>query len=482
MAHLIPLSRLARLVGQPRAALQKMAQRGELATFDGGVDLEEALRLFPDMHLDDEAEIRRVEEIKEKAVVKSSRYELPHASVLHERLKGLGRDYAAAYTLNRHYERVHGWVVGRLAEAVEAKEVTPEFAAGFLSWFKRELAVPPGDLQRWELLLARERVMQLMSAHVRLLPKGQTFEIVGDETLLEAGLRAGMSLPYGCNNGSCGDCKCKVVKGEVVKVRPHDYTLSSAEKAQGYTLACAYAAVGDVSIEVPSFGLADIPLQTIKVRIRAIEELAPGRVALHLMTPRAERLRYLAGQWLELMIGGESRQAPAASCPCEERRIEVHVPRGRGEPFDRNLAALKVNDELTIRGPYGAFVLDDVSERPVLLVSSGPGYGPIKSVLQHALSLEHAPSISLYRLAGAESLYQENLLRSYAAALDHFHYMPFAADVAQDAALDEIVRATSGLPGHDVYAAGDEAFVAAARARCLAAGLPAAQWKSVAVG
>ncbi|NKB16256.1 MAG: 2Fe-2S iron-sulfur cluster binding domain-containing protein [Sphingomonadales bacterium] len=52
-----------------------------------------------------------------------------------------------------------------------------------------------------------------MSAQVTVLPTGQTFEVMGDETLLEAGLRAGLSLPYGCSNGTCGQCKCRVTQG-----------------------------------------------------------------------------------------------------------------------------------------------------------------------------------------------------------------------------------------------------------------------------
>lgn len=483
MAHLIPLSRLARLVGQPRSALQKLAQSGELKTFDGAVELDEVLRLFPDITLEDERELTRVAEIKEQALTKQARTELPDAEVLYERLKTLSREAAAAHALARHYERVHGWIGGRLADAVEQGQASAAFASEFSAWLRRELAAPAEDLRRWTMLFARERMMQVMSAQVTVLPKGQTFEVLGNETLLEAGLRAGLPLPYGCNNGSCGDCKCRVVSGEVVKARPHDYVLSAADKAQGHTLACAYSAVGDISIEVPSLGTGDIPEQTIKVRVRTIEPLSPQRVAVHLVTSRAERLRYLAGQRLEITIGGERREVPAASCPCDERRIEVHVPTGRGAAFDALATALKVNDEVTIRGPYGGFVLDDASERPLLLIASGPGFGPVKSLLQHALSLERAPTIGMFRLAGSrgEPIYQENLLKSYAGALDHFRYVPFPAEVPFEAALDHIAISTAGLAGYDAYVAGEAEFVEAARGMLCAAGLPEARFRGAIV-
>ena len=279
MSHLIPLSRLARLLGRSRRSLQRMAQSGELKTFDGHVDLDEALRLFPDVKLDDDAEIRRVEEIKEQAIGKPpTRLELPDPQVMQQRLAQLGREYAAARGKLMHYERVVGWIGDRLAAAEEEGRTEAGFADGFIQWLMREIETTSGDMARWEAFLARERIMRMMTAQVTLLPKGQTFEVVGSESILEAGLRAGLAMPYGCSNGTCGDCKCRIASGDVVKVRPHDYMLSAAEKQQGYTLACSYTAVGDVSLEVPLAGVADIQEQTIQARVRLTDRSQPGMV------------------------------------------------------------------------------------------------------------------------------------------------------------------------------------------------------------
>lgn len=480
MSHLIPLSRLARLTGKPRSFLQRMAQNGELATFDGFVDLAEVLRVFPDVKLEDEAELKRVEEIKEQAVGKGpARLELPDPQVMHERLRLLGRDYAAARGKLMHYDRVVAWIGDRLAAAEEDGQTQRGFADTFMQWLMREIKTTPGDLERWQAFLARERIMRVMTTQVTLLPKGQSFEILGSESLLEAGLRAGMPLPYGCSNGTCGDCKCRVVSGEVVKVRPHDYTLSAAEKQQGYTLTCSYTAVGDVTLEAPAVNADDIPEQTIRARVRDVESLGGRRIALHLLTSRAERLRYLAGQSLEITVNGAKRVVPAASCPCDERRIEVHMlcdapVAGKPGPF----ASLADNDEVVVRGPFGTFVLDDASTRPVIFLAEGSGFAQVKSMLQHALSLEHAPSISLIRLASQEGLYQENLLKSYANALDDFHYKPFAAGTPIDRVLETISATTPNIAVHDIYAIGSAGFVEATRGHCRAAGLPDEQWKA----
>ncbi|MDX2289356.1 MAG: 2Fe-2S iron-sulfur cluster-binding protein [Hyphomicrobiaceae bacterium] len=480
MAQLIPLSRLARLVGKPRALLQKMAQSGELVTFDGHVALDEVLRHFPDIALSDDSELLRVEDIKHKAVAKApERLEIPDHAVLNERLNVLGRDFAAAQGRLLHYERVHGWIVEKLAEASEQGRIQAPYAREFTAWLKSELAAPPPGLSRWEDLVARERVLRVMSAQVTVLPKGQTFEVLGDQTLLEAGLAAGLALPYGCANGSCGDCTCRVVSGDVLRVRPHDFVLSAAQKAQGMTLACSYTAVGDLTIEVEGAGLEDIPEQTISTRVRAIEPLGGRRVAVHLLTARTERLRFLAGQWLEITVDGRTSRVPAASCPCDERRIEVHVRCETEEAVGTGpFSALKPNTEVWLRGPFGRFVLDDASTRPIVLLAQGAGFAQIKSLLQHALSLEQAPSIALYRLADGEGPYQQNLLKSYAGALDHFRYVLLEAPAAPSALLDSLAREQAGLSGHDVYACGNDDFIASAESRCRALGLPAERWRA----
>ncbi|MGE0854820.1 MAG: 2Fe-2S iron-sulfur cluster-binding protein, partial [Hyphomicrobiaceae bacterium] len=346
---------------------------------------------------------------------------------------------------------------------------------------KRELSTLPGEIRRWEELLARERIMRVMTAHVTVLPKRQTFEVVGDESILEAGLRAGIALPYGCSNGTCGDCKCRVVKGDVMRVRPHDYVLSAADKTQGYTLACSYSAVGDIEIDVSLWGVGDIPEQTIKTRVRSVERLGDRRIALHLLTPRAERLRYMAGQRVEITAAGQTRMVPAASCPCEERRIEVHVAWDEGDAWGTAAAALKTSEDVVVHGPFGSFVLDDESQRPMLLIAADHGFAPIKSLLQHALSLDHAPSISLYRLAGPDGLYQENLLKSYAGALDNFDYHAFENSAGHGALLGALGAALPDLSAFDVYAAGQEDFIAAVEAHCRTRGVTADRFRADAV-
>jgi CDP-4-dehydro-6-deoxyglucose reductase len=96
-----------------------------------------------------------------------------------------------------------------------------------------------------------------------------------------------------------------------------------------------------------------------------------------------------------------------------------------------------------VEGPFGEFVLDENSSRPVIFLAFGAGFAPIKSLVQHAMSLELAESMDLHWLADAAGHYQDNLCRAWADALDNFSYVPHAQ--ADD--LDRVLAAIVRLPG-----------------------------------
>ena len=46
-----------------------------------------------------------------------------------------------------------------------------------------------------------------MAFQIVVQPSGRSFTVEGDETLLSAGIRQGLNMPYGCKDGACGSCK-----------------------------------------------------------------------------------------------------------------------------------------------------------------------------------------------------------------------------------------------------------------------------------
>jgi CDP-4-dehydro-6-deoxyglucose reductase len=479
MSHLLPLSRVAKLVKQPRHALQEMIRSGTLATFDGMVEFDELQRVFPGVKWDDDAEFRRVTEIKDRAFAKRVRERaLPDKDVLAARLNEMGDEYAAAKALLIHYGNVMAWLDEKIAEMDEdASDETHHALHSVRAFLLRNLAEMPPDAVQAQAVIAQERILKIMAPNVTIQPSGHEFTVEGNDTLLQAALRNGVSLNYGCNNGTCGDCKARLLSGEVKKVHAHDYVLKQAEKDAGTILLCAYAPVNDVVIEASVAGARDIPMQQLVAKVKSVEVFNPHMAALHILAPRSQRLRFLGGQSIQISVNGAGGRYAIASCPCEDRHIEVQIPYRAGDRFaEAVFGTLKANDTVSVEGPFGEFVLDEDSPRPVIFLAFGAGFAPIKSLIQHAMSLEFVESMDLHWLADEAGHYQDNLCRAWTDALDNFHYVPHAPTDDLDALLKSIVLDYPDLHRFDVYAAGTAAQLGQAHACFVDAGLPEASW------
>lgn len=68
-----------------------------------------------------------------------------------------------------------------------------------------------------------------------------------EQTLLEAGLEAGIDLMFACQVGGCAACKIKVLMGDVAM--EEDHCLTNDEVADGYCLACVSRAKGPVVLD-----------------------------------------------------------------------------------------------------------------------------------------------------------------------------------------------------------------------------------------
>ncbi len=71
----------------------------------------------------------------------------------------------------------------------------------------------------------------------------QQFQMGADEKVLDAGLNAGLDLPFSCKAGVCCTCRCKVIEGSVTMDK--NYTLEQDEVDQGFILSCQARATSD---------------------------------------------------------------------------------------------------------------------------------------------------------------------------------------------------------------------------------------------
>jgi len=465
MPRLLTLQRAARLVGVRRGALQSKIRSGELAAFEGMVSVEDLLRAYPQARLEDNAGLERFEAIKDAAFARRMRERLmPSTEALVARLAEMSRERAQVQAQLEHYRGI--------VEQLQAKLREPGDAAGLRAWLQQRVEpAAPGA----QPLLAHESFLRIMTAHVQVKPSGREFFVDGNDSLLEAALRSGLSLDYGCSIGSCGKCKARVVSGQVHRSRHSDYALTAAEKHAGVVLMCCNSALTDLVIEArEAHGAADMPLQSIDARVKSVSPLGDEVRLLHLQTPRSNRLRFLAGQSVSLSLAeGVSASLPVASCPCDDRNLQFHVRRRAGDAFaERVFTGLKAVDTVRVEGPRGEFVLNEQSHRPLIFIAAESGFAPVKSLIEHAMALDASESLHLYWTASSPSgHYLDNLCRSWGDALDNFHYHPITAQ----AVLWQLLRDHPRLDECDVYVAGPASWANAAEFQLLEHGLPRAQ-------
>ncbi len=481
MSQWLTLSRAAHLLGISRVALQKRIREGDLPSFDGMVAADDLQRDWPQLDLDASGSFEKTRAIREDAFARRLRERvLPTQEALAQRLFVQGQELAELQrTLTRYHELFETLQTRLAAVPVPAADELMQLLDEGLA---QALAAPaPGHD-----VAALDAMLRVMSAHITVKPSGHEFFVEGSETLLKAALRAGLTPNYGCGNGNCGLCKARVVAGEARAVAPSDYRFSEAEKAQNHVLMCVCTALSsDLVLEVLEAGApGDIPEQRVVAKVRSVDVLNDDVLRLHLQTPRSNRLRFLAGQRVTLgvsadLAGGSDLHAeyPVASCPCDDRNLIFHLCR-----TDRRAASadfrqcvfdgrIKAGDEVSVWGPWGSFVLEHDSARPLVFIAIDDGFAPVNSLIEHAIAVDAAESISLYWASSQPGgQYLPNQCRAWNEALDEFSYLALAVDELQ-----AVLAANAALPTSDVYLAGAIDAVEPLAAALLAAGVPPEQ-------
>ncbi|AGA34527.1 2-polyprenylphenol hydroxylase and related flavodoxin oxidoreductases / CDP-6-deoxy-delta-3,4-glucoseen reductase-like protein [Thioalkalivibrio nitratireducens DSM 14787] len=485
MEKQLSVIRAARLAGVTRGELQTRIKCGDLPSFDGTVRVDDLLSLYPGTRLEDERTLERVDRIKAAALGRDvAGRSLPEPQVLAERLAILGHKLTRARRQAEHYAAVFEALESRLRELEKHRDGhTRAVAREIKLWMQSALHQGLAESDAMGSALAdRSHWMSVMAPQVRLLPDHQEFLVEGSDTVLDAALRAGLSISYGCSNGNCGECKARVVSGEIREVRPHDYVIPESERAQGYALMCAVAPVTDLVVEVGVARSPDqIPLQTIEAMVRDVEHQGTHVRVVRVQTPRTRRLRFLGGQYVRVRLdeGRVEGRLPLANCPCDDRNLVLHVAEDREDAFAVYcFERLRKGERVEIEGPYGDFVIGDEVERPLVFLACDTGFAPIKSLIEHVIALDIADAMDLVWLAtGAIGHYEDNLCRSWDDALDNFRYKPVRVNAASDreawpALIAGSLSRVEDPSGRDYYVAGPGRFVDAAAAVLDRLGVP----------
>jgi len=218
--------------------------------------------------------------------------------------------------------------------------------------------------------------------HIRISSSEREFVARPGETLLTAALRQGVVLPYSCKNGTCSSCKCTLLEGSVVYPFNPPEALSKAEIEAGQVLACQAVPVSDLAIEAREIEqIAEIPVRTLPARVESMQRYTPQVMCLRLKLPRAARLQFLAGQYVDILLpGGKRRAFSIASAPSQSDFLELHVKHVTGGGFTGHVFdGMQVKEILRLQGPLGTFFVRRDSRRPIIMMGGGTGFAPLKS-------------------------------------------------------------------------------------------------------
>ena len=327
-----------------------------------------------------------------------------------------------------------------------------------------------------------------MSFNVSVEPSGHQFSVAEGETILDAALRHGLAFPYGCRNGGCGACKGKVVSGQVTYEGGRPASLSETEEAIGQVVLCQARPLEDLVLEVHEVDQAEeVPIRKYPAKVVKMERLAEDVMRLFLKLPDSERMQFLAGQYLDVILkDGRRRSFSMANAPHQDEFIELHIRHVEGGEFTTHVfEQMQERDILHIEGPFGQFQLLEDSPRPLLFVAGGTGFAPIKSIIEHTLQEGDQRPIKFYWGTRTQA---DQYLHELAEAWQEqgqVSYVPVISEASTAAAgvrtgfvHQAVVEDIPDLSGYDVYVSGPPVMVEAAKKAFAEHGLPEAQFFS----
>jgi len=220
-------------------------------------------------------------------------------------------------------------------------------------------------------------------------PLGEAFEVASDQTLLQGALAAGLAFPHHCTVGTCGNCKCRLTRGDVRSLMDASLTLTPAELADGYILACQCLLKSEVTVAVDLNDDSEAPVPAKYMgTIVATEQLTHDIMKVSAEIDRPMTFR--AGQFADIGLPGfgRHRSYSFANAPVDggTRQLEFMVRNVSGGEYTQWLFAQdRRGERFELHGPQGSFWLRP-ADVPILCVAGGSGMAPILSILEDMLN------------------------------------------------------------------------------------------------
>jgi ferredoxin-NADP reductase/ferredoxin len=266
---------------------------------------------------------------------------------------------------------------------------------------------------------------------VKFEHSGRTCECEAGEWMYDVADRAKGGIPFACKAGACGTCATELRsdrEGIGAQTAREVRTLeANGLDPTTHCLPCLADVHGDVVFGKP------VNAKETGAKLGAREVVVESYRPLNLTVAE---VRFFAGeQGFEFKPGQfmifniphpekpRRRSYSISTPPSDRRHFEICVRSVAGGHGSNYVHRMRPGNVLNVEGPYGKFVLREDSERDILMIATGTGLSPIKSMLLHLLDTRSARKVRLFfGLRHQSDLFYTDLLRGLAAHYPSFEY------------------------------------------------------------
>jgi len=281
-------------------------------------------------------------------------------------------------------------------------------------------------------------------------------------------------IPSACGGkGTCAYCKVKITDGGGPLLPTETPYLSDEELENSVRLSCQVKVKEDLKIIIPEELFS---VKQFRARVVDIKDLTHEikELEMKLITPE-EGITFKPGQYVQLEVpkyekitDPEFRAYSISSDSNEHGNLELvitKVPEGAVTTYVHEY--LKKDEELILYGPYGDFYMRE-SDRGILLIATGSGLAPMKSILHQIEGNDiKRETILFFGAKTPNDLYYVDELKTLESKLENFKFYPTLSRVGDDDEWSgERGRVTSLIEKHipenaalDVYLCGAPAMI-----------------------
>lgn len=324
-----------------------------------------------------------------------------------------------------------------------------------------------------------------MTYTITLMPEGHQYHCKPDETILEAAIRQGVPLEYGCRRGLCGKCIGTLIEGSVHyanKIR----ALEKCDDTQNHTVYCSAIPNSDLTIQstLPEEPVSESPVNAKTVlrtpgKVVALNKLCHDVIQMMIKLPDINP-QFKAGQYLDFILPDDERRSfSIANAPRDDKLIELHIRHVSGGEYTAYIFdEMQPGEILRIELPLGSFYLREKSQNAIVMMGGGTGFAPLKGMIEEALKQNISRPIHLFWGVRSERDLYFPLPKEWAELKD-FRYTPVLSDPSVDDQWHgetgfvhkSVLAHYADLSTVDLYMSGPPIMIEAARSEFIAAGI-----------